>query len=67
MFNRIAFEDGSLGTIWGPCTGDGGEPCECPSCQNAERLFADGKDWDEEYEKARGRNFDRDQPAPGDE
>lgn len=60
VFTYLAWLEGSLGTIWGPCTGDGTEdPCQCPQCRHAEALEASGRDYDEEYELARSRNFDR--------
>ena len=59
VYNYIAFHDGSLFSIWGPCSGDGKKlHCDCPQCRHADKLAADGKDWDLEYEKARLRNFD---------
>lgn len=59
VFYVIAYNDGSLGTIWGPCTDGSKLTCDCPQCQNANRIEAEGLSWDEEYEKARLRNFDR--------
>lgn len=61
-YDHIAYNDGSLGTIWGPCMGgaqDGKSGCNCGPCQNANRIEAEGKDYAEEYERARLRNFDR--------
>lgn len=60
MYDYIAYKDGSLGTIWGPCSGDGSKnPCECKQCRHANQLDEEGKDFNLEYENARARNFDR--------
>ena len=52
IYDHIAHEEGLLFTIWGPCFGDGRDPCDCPSCKNADKIASEGKDWDEEFEKA---------------
>ena len=54
VYDYIAYKDGSLFTIWGPCTGDGTqeEQCDCPQSQHADKLEAEGKDFNEEYDKA---------------
>lgn len=57
MFEYIAAGDGSLFTIWGPCTDGSKLVCDCPQCQHANKLANEGKDWDEEYEKARKNGF----------
>ena len=54
-----AFMDGSEYTIWGPCTGSASDSCNCPSCENASRIEAQGLDWDDEYEAASKRGFDK--------
>lgn len=59
MFDFIAAFDGSGGTIWGPCTDGSKMECDCPQCENANRIEAAGLDWDEEYRKAASRDFDR--------
>ena len=60
VYDHIAYTDGSLGTIWGPCMGGGQKSaCDCPPCQNANRIEAEGNDYADEYEAARLRNFDR--------
>lgn len=58
-FQYIALREGSLFSIWGPCTDGSKLECDCPQCEHANKLEAEGKDWDEEYEKARERDFDR--------
>jgi hypothetical protein len=60
MFNFIAAMDGSLGTVWGPCTDGSKLECDCQQCIHANKLFSEGKDWDVEYEKARKYGFNRD-------
>lgn len=59
VYAHIAFHDGSLGTVWGPCSDGTKFICECPQCEHANKLEADGKDWETEYEAARLRDFDR--------
>lgn len=61
-YDHIAYIEGSLGTIWGPCMGagqNGESQCNCGPCQNANRIEAEGLEYCEEYEKASLRNFDR--------
>ena len=57
MFDLIAAKDGSLGSVWGPCTDGSKLECDCPQCQHANQLEAEGKDWDVEYDKARKEGF----------
>ena len=57
MFEWIAAKEGSLGSVWGPCTDGSKLECECPQCIHANKLEAEGKDWDTEYEKARKAGF----------
>lgn len=57
MFDIISLHEGSYGTIWGPCTGNGDINCSCPQCENANRVEESGLDWDEEYKKAMENNF----------
>ena len=62
VYDHISYFDGSLGTIWGPCMGScqgGTAGCDCPPCKNANGIEAEGKEYGEEYEKARLRDFDR--------
>ena len=59
MFEILAAYNGSGGTIWGPCTDGSKIECDCPQCENANRIERAGLDWDEEYKKAELRNFDR--------
>ena len=59
IYDYIAYQDGSIGTIWGPCLDGSKENCDCKACQNADRINEAGLDFDEEYEKAMARNFDR--------
>lgn len=54
-FVEIAFHDGDLYTIWGPCTGIGKDSCDCPQCQHAQKIEDSGLDWDVEYRKAHQR------------
>ena len=51
IFEMIALEDGTLFSIWGPCTDGSKMECDCPQCQHANKLEAEGKDFCEEYEK----------------
>lgn len=60
IFDYIAFNDGSLGTVWGPCSDGTKISCDCPQCTHANRIEESGKDYSTEYELARLRNFDRD-------
>ena len=55
-YEYIAAVEGVLYTKWGPCfcsekERDNGD--YCISCLNANEIEASGKDWDDEYEKAR--------------
>jgi len=59
MFDVISIKEGSYGTVWGACTGAGSMRCECPQCEQANIIEDAGLDYDEEYEKARLRNFDK--------
>ena len=59
VYLNIAWHDGSLGTIWGPCLDGSKDPCECKACKNANRIEAEGLDFSAEYEKAKLRDFDR--------
>lgn len=60
ILTGIASDEGVQGTIWGPCMSPAAEePCQCPACKNANRIDERGLDWDEEYEKAKQRGFDR--------
>ena len=59
IFETMSIMEGSYDTIWGPCTDGTKDPCTCPQCQNANSIVNAGKNWDEEYDKAEKRNFDR--------
>lgn len=50
---EIADRNGELFSIWGPCSGNGKDPCDCPQCKHADNLAAQGLDWDDEYKKAK--------------
>ena len=52
VYDAIAYRDGLFHTIWGPCWYGWKEPCDCPSCVHADKLAAEGKDWDEEFHRA---------------
>lgn len=58
MFEIIAAKEGSLYTVWGPCTDGSKIECDCPQCTHANKLEAEGKDWDEEYAKAKEAGFE---------
>lgn len=57
VYAYIAFHEGSLGTVWGPCSDGRTDPCECPQCRHANELSANGKDWNTEYRAAKQRGF----------
>jgi len=59
MFEFIAAEDGSGGTVWGPCTGNGKLHCDCQQCKHIDELLDQGKDPDIERGLAKNRNFDK--------
>lgn len=50
-FIHIAWEDGTLGTKWGPCLCGGDQPDPCLSCRHAEDLERRGLDWEDEYQR----------------
>ena len=55
IYTKIAYRDGTLFTVWGPCSSNGQpDPCGCPQCKHADQLKAGGKEWEEEYQKALG-------------
>jgi hypothetical protein len=58
IFTFIAYKNKSLFTVWGPCSGEGKIPCDCPQCKHADKLEAEGKDWETEYQKALKNNPD---------
>ena len=58
MFEGIALMEGSLGSIWGPCTDGSKLECDCPQCLHANKLSVEGKDWDVEYQKAEKSGFE---------
>ena len=49
---KIAYEEGTLFSVWGPCSDGSKNPCDCPQCKHAEKLEAAGLDYNEEYAKA---------------
>ena len=53
VFSHIAYHDGTLFTVWGPCSDGRKDPCDCPQCSHAAKLEAEGKDWEREYQKWR--------------
>ena len=52
-FVKIAYENDELFSVWGPCSGDGKNPCDCPQCKHADALELQGLDWETEYQKAK--------------
>lgn len=55
-FIKIAYENDELFSVWGPCAGDGKMPCDCPQCRHADAIAAKGRDWEDEYQKAKANN-----------
>lgn len=51
VYTKISYEEGSLFTVWGPCSGFKKDPCDCPQCTHAEDLVKRGLDYENEYEK----------------
>ncbi len=45
---KIAYEEGTLFSVWGPCSDGSKNPCDCPQCKHAEKLEAAGLDYNEE-------------------
>ena len=60
MNEFIAAEEVSVGTVWGPCTGNGKSlQCKCKQCIHVDNLIDQGKDPHDEYLLAKDRNFDK--------
>jgi hypothetical protein len=51
IFAHIAYEDGVLFSVWGPCSCSSTDDY-CIQCQHIDKLEAEGKDYEEEYQKA---------------
>ena len=56
-YHIIAYKNGELFTVWGPCSGIGKDPCDCPQCQHAQKLEDAGLDWETEYQKWKNENL----------
>jgi hypothetical protein len=53
VFHWIAYQEGSLGTKWGPCICEAPGDGTCVACTHADSLERQGLDYEEEFEKAR--------------
>lgn len=52
LYELIAYREGSLFSIWGPCSDGTVEPCQCKQCLHANAIEKAGLDYNEEYERA---------------
>ena len=52
LYEFIAYREGSLFSIWGPCSDGTVEPCQCKQCLHANAIEKAGLDYNKEYERA---------------